>query len=118
MATTQEELEQLRESNEEKKALLLAERRKAENLQRLIENDGTKSALEAEAANLDAELNRARNITAELEKASGALTTTTSSQAAPSQSTPTVTPALGVGIVAPATSVPDPVSKSDKTNQK
>lgn len=71
MATTEDELTTLRAENEAKRKAIREAERKAAALQKLVENDSTKSALEKEAANLDAELAKAQETVKALEMSSG-----------------------------------------------
>lgn len=71
MATTDEELKAMQDGNAEKRKLLLEQDRKAAELQRLIQNDQTKTALERESAQLDAQLAQSAERLKALEEASG-----------------------------------------------
>lgn len=61
MATTNEELEDLRKENQKKRDQIREAERKAEALREMVANDSTKAALENEAQALDVELERAKN---------------------------------------------------------
>jgi septal ring factor EnvC (AmiA/AmiB activator) len=71
VATTDEELQQLQSEIEDKRKSLEEKQRKGAELQRLIQNDQTKSALQKESENLDAALEQANAHLGALEEASG-----------------------------------------------
>lgn len=71
MATTQDELDDIRSENDKKRKQIEEEHRKAALLQSMVENDTTKAALMKESENLDVELARAKSAVAGLEEVSG-----------------------------------------------
>jgi hypothetical protein len=68
---TDQELQDIRSENDKKRKEIEEQNRKAARLQSMVENDTTKASLLKESANLDIELQRAKDAVKTLELVSG-----------------------------------------------